>query len=128
MSDWVFLNKHRVRGGQFQSDDSFGFNGMFHFQLPDRNGPVLVRCLASDGGGWRHVSVSFPGHPTRTPSWEIMCKVKDLFWEEDRAVIQIHPKKADYVNHHKGCLHLWECLEAEQPLPPSNYVGPKEGA
>lgn len=130
MSDWKFLEAHRVRIGYYASEPEDGFNGMFDFALPGE--PRRIRCVASNGDDapdglpeWEHVSVSFGTHSIKTPSWEIMCRVKDLFWEPEDAVIQIHPRASEYLNFHAGCLHLWRCLCAEQPLPPSIFVGPK---
>lgn len=122
MSDWNYLNKYRVRTGKFGSDDSYGFNGFFCLML---NG-TRVKVIASDGEGWQHVSVSLHDHPNTCPKWDIMCMVKDLFWEDEDCVVQFHPPKSEYVNHHPGCLHLWRCTDGrEQPIPPSIFVGPK---
>lgn len=134
MSDWNFLNQFRVRDGMFASDESFGFCGMFEFALPGE--PRRIRCIASDCSDiekiapdapkWRHVSVSFGPGSKHCPSWELMCKIKDLFWEPSDAVIQIHPPNSEYINNHPHCLHLWQCLSEKQPLPPSIFVGLKE--
>lgn len=95
---------------------------MFH--LPGE--PKLIRCIASDGGGWQHVSVSQGDTEADIPSWKVMSKVKELFWEDEDVVIQIHPKKSEYVNYHAATLHLWRCADGrEQPTPPSIMVGPK---
>lgn len=113
MSDWKTLNQGRVRKGPYQSKDSDGFNGEFFITV---NG-MMVRCIASDGEGWRHVSVSLVNTPHFTPSWDIMCKVKELFWEPDAWVIQYHPPKTNNINIHPGCLHLWEPTGVELPKP-----------
>ena len=76
----------------------------------------IIACDAAETG-WEHVSVSIQDQPTRTPSWAEMCVVKDLFWSDDDCVVQFHPPKADYVNNHPGCLHLWRCVAAELPRP-----------
>lgn len=121
MRDWNFLNKHRVRSGPFASDDSFGFNGAFRFNLCGENRAVC--CIVSDAMGWQHVSVSF-GKVPGTPSWAVMCEVKDLFWEDEEEVIQFHPKKSEYVNMHQGCLHLWRCTDGRLfPTPDKSMVG-----
>ena len=36
--------------------------------------------IASWGGGWEHVSVC---PENRTPNWDEMCKIKDMFWNDD---------------------------------------------
>lgn len=51
-----------------------------------------------------------------------MCAVKDLFFEPEDCVIQYHPPKSEYVNHHPGCLHLWMPLNEKIPLPPKIFV------
>ncbi len=71
------------------------------------------------GGGWEHVSVSFS---TRCPTWEEMCKVKDMFWNEDECVIQYHPPKSEYVNNHPYCLHLWRKAGEDFERPPKTFV------
>jgi len=126
MSDWIFLNKHRIPPGKsavYGSRPGDGFNGAFHF--PCLGIPVLV--LASDGEEWQHVSVSMPGHPKVCPGWEMMCAIKDLYWEPEDCVMQLHVPKSLYVNHHPGCLHLWRPIKpgVSIPLPPAILVGYK---
>lgn len=82
--------------------------------------------IASTGAGWEHVSVS-PLKKSYIPSWDDMCLIKDIFWKEDEAVIQIHPSKEEYVNNLPNCLHLWRCTYKEMVLPPSILVGVKKG-
>lgn len=121
MSDWAFLNKHRIRRGQFASGDEFGFNGAFTFALPGEARKIMV--IASDTHGFQHVSVSF-GQNHKTPSWEIMCAVKDLFWDSEDTVVQLHPPKSKWISNHPGALHLWRCTDGrEQPMPPEWMVG-----
>jgi hypothetical protein len=126
MSDWIFLEKHRATKAtvsvppHYTSDSSYGCNGLFRFEMDGH----LIRCVASDGFGWKHVSVSLENE-RKCPTWKIMCAVKDLFWDEDQVVVQFHPKKKDYVNWHSYCLHLWQCLDKEFPIPEPILVGPK---
>ena len=82
--------------------------------------------ICSTGAGWEHVSVS-PYKRRIVPSWDDMCKLKDMFFHEDEAVIQIHPPKADYVNNLENCLHLWRCTYKDMVLPPSVLIGIREG-
>lgn len=110
----------RTQFGLYASDATYGNNGMFHFNL----GGGTIRAIASDGGDWDHVSVSLAN---RVPSWEEMCRIKDLFWDAEDVVIQIHPKKSEYVNLAKHCLHLWRYQKADFPLPHPAMVGPKSG-
>lgn len=82
--------------------------------------------VASWGGGWDHVSVS-PLNLYKIPTWEQMCKVKDIFFKPNESVIQVHPPKEEYVNNRPNCLHLWRCNYKEMLLPPSCFVGIKPG-
>lgn len=109
----------------YGSNESYGFNGMFEFAIPGE--ARKIRCIASDGMGWQHVSVSFGPNSKATPSWDLMCKIKDLFFEDDDTVVQFHPSKKEYVNYHVGCLHLWRSLDKAMPEPDSIMVGPKTG-
>lgn len=75
--------------------------------------------VASWGGGWEHVSVC-PSN--RTPDWNEMCAIKDMFWNDDEVVVQFHPAKSNYVNLMPNCLHLWRPIGQEIPVPPILYV------
>ena len=92
-------------------------NGIFEVRVAGK----WFRCHASDGGGWEHVSV-VPLSGKGVPTWEVMCAIKEMFFEDEEAVIQIHPKKSEYVNVHKSCLHLWRPTGVEMVLPPKEFV------
>ena len=110
------LNKHRVSFMGYTGDES---NGAFKFRIKGNNYMVI----ASNGMDWEHVSVSCV---SCIPSWEIMCEIKDMFFKEDEVVMQLHPKKEDYINNHPNCLHLWRPLKSTIPTPPPILVGVKE--
>lgn len=57
--------------------------------------------------GMEHVSVS-PKKQFRMPSWDDMCVLKDIFFDDEEEVYQIHPKKSQYINFVGNCLHLWK--------------------
>lgn len=88
--------------------------GMFRFH---GNPPAVV--IASTGGGWEHVSISFPN---RTPTWEEMCHFKAMFFNDDECVVQYHPPSSVYVNRATHCLHLWKPVGADFPMPPKEFV------
>ena len=69
--------------------------------------------------GWEHLSVSTQ---SRCPTWEEMCKFKDMFFNEEEACVEYHPKKSDYVNLHPHCLHIWRPLNEELPIPDKKLV------
>ena len=112
--------KYRITKGAMGSNESFGNNGAFWVKTKK----CVFTVIASDQMGWEHVSVSLP---LRCPTWEEMCFIKSLFWDQDDCVIQYHPSEKDYVNNHPHCLHLWRPIGQEIPTPPSFMVG-KAGA
>lgn len=120
MSNFELLNKARVSklvDPIYGSDPSFGFTGFFCLKLFGSE----VKCIACDQGGWQHVSVSVQSS-SQPPSWAIMCKVKDLFWEPEDCVVQYHPPRSQYINCHPGVLHLWRSLDSNFPMPPKEFV------
>lgn len=90
--------------------------------MPKWTGTVIW----SFGGGWEHVSVA-PSKRHITPSWDDMCRIKDMFFCEDEWVVQFHPAKSEYVNNMPNCLHLWRPLYENLPTPPSWMTGCKDG-
>lgn len=108
---------------QFSEEVERRREGGGHFATPRgaRCGVFYLRCQATGGKltvvisnaadavqaglpPWNHVSVNAHG---RTPTWEEMCWVKDLFFEEEECVMQFHPPKSKYINKHPNVLHLW---------------------
>jgi hypothetical protein len=107
---------HYPEDHRLKSASSHGESGFFLFRHMGR----VLRIVASHEEGWEHVSISLH---SRCPTWEEMCAVKDLFWDEDDCVIQYHPPKSDYVNCHPHCLHLWRPVGVDIPRPPKIMVG-----
>jgi hypothetical protein len=119
----IILELGRVTGGPFGSTSDDGMAGAFQIRSP-KDSPLAIMSSGVDQQyWWEHVSVSTHG---RTPFWEEMCFVKDLFWEPEECVIQFHPPISEYVNHHPNCLHLWRPLRFELITPPSILVGPRD--
>ena len=90
-----------------------------------------LNFIFSNQLGWEHLSVSTP---SKTPTWDQMCKMKEIFWKDDETCIEYHPAKDQYVNMHSHCLHIWrpviddnflnEPESKEQfPVPPHFLVG-----
>lgn len=72
-----------------------------------------------DGDGLEHVSIS-DKRRYFIPDWETMCKVKDIFFEEEETVVQIHPAKSQYVHgvgtgkdKRENILHLWRPVDGD---------------
>lgn len=122
MKDLHYLDKYRqteterVRMG-CQGDSG---NGCFKVYVGGRSFFVI----ASNGGGWDHVSVSPCNQKRKScPTWDEMCAIKDMFFEPEECVMQLHPSKSQYVNNHPYCLHLWRPNSAVKiPTPPRIFV------
>lgn len=120
-----FPEKYRITSGPRRSHPRDGNNGSARISMLAPKGIVVLFVHASDGLGWEHVSVSVPGRD-RCPTWAEMAYVKSLFWGDEDVVVQIHPRKSEYVNHHPYCLHLWRESGKDSPTPPWWMVGPKK--
>ncbi len=103
-----------------QHGETFGF----FFLARGRGNTRKLKVMVGDGDGWDHVSVSRPNH-NECPTWDDMCWIKNLFFDANEAVFQVHPRVADYVNFHPGCLHMWRPHGDTIPRPPPLMVGPK---
>jgi hypothetical protein len=119
-------NERRVRRGTGASSEADGNNGWFVMDSPKQRGRRLL-IVASDGLGWEHVSVHASEGPDRsmTPTWAEMCFVKDVFWDDEDVVMQLHPRKSEYVNFHAHTLHLWRPTDQTIPTPHHLLVGPR---
>lgn len=116
------LEKYRQKSGPFGTDETWGMTGRFFIPpMPGQKPMCVLSSGAKNGTGWEHVSVSYPH---RTPTWEEMNFIKDLFWGEDETVVQLHPPKSEYVNNHPYCLHLWKSVKGHE-LPPTILTGVK---
>lgn len=112
-------NEYRVRSGMFASTDADGNNGLFLIPMSGQ----IMKAVISEDPLWEHVSVSLR---RRCPTWEEMCRVKALFWDDEDCVMQLHPPKSEWVNNHPYCLHMWKPKLEAIPRPPSWMVGLQE--
>jgi len=101
---------------QIMADGEEGFAAFLI--KPYRPGQVVI--VASWGMGWEHVSTSMIN---RCPTWEEMCTIKNIFWDEEECVVQYHPPKSEYINLHPFCLHLWKKIGSEFETPPKILIG-----
>lgn len=99
-------------------------NGIFRLPRQGKSGKFFT-VIASNGMGWEHVSVTIPTEK-RCPTWEEMCYIKGVFWDDQDAVMQLHPPRSQWVNNHPHCLHLWKPIGVEIPLPDPIMVGTKK--
>lgn len=119
MKDLNTLNAFRKVAKEIEIVGCKGDSGNGVFEV--RVGAKWFWVIASNGGGWEHVSVS-PVSGNGIPTWKDMCAIKEMFFEDEEAVMQIHPKKSEYVNLHKNCLHLWRLTDGLMVLPPKEFV------
>lgn len=121
--------RYRLIGNhRLASDISYGNNGAFRGIPSKCSKQRIMNVIASDGMGWEHISVHIEDKKTGklyTPLWDEMCQIKDMFWDGDDIVMQLHPRASEYVNNHPNVLHLWRPTNQMIPTPPSILVGIK---
>ena len=117
------LDQYRVQtthAGGWTGDSTCGA-----FEIPSDLSRQSLRCIASIGYSWDHVSVSLEH---RIPIWLEMEQVKRLFFKPDECVMQLHVPLADYVDgsqpfSNPRVLHLWRPHDLIIPRPPQWMVG-----
>ena len=116
MRNLSHLDKYRVPCPftGFMGDD---YNGYFEIKL--KTSILTFVVAASNNDGWDHVSISTR---ERCPRWNEMQQIKELFFEDDEVVMQLHPEKTEYINLAETCLHLWRPQNVEIPTPPPALV------
>lgn len=102
----------RVKDGKMGSDQTAGWNGCFVIPLEGQ----LWQVTISDGMGWRHLSAT-NAQKRQLPPWEVMTRLKDLFFADEEWVTLFIPAKADYINDHPWVHHLWSPTDVEMPRP-----------
>ena len=114
------LDKYRIPNAVLISISFFGGD-------PKGNGVFLVRTfksgrrfqvIATDGGGWDHVSVTPLDKPNKIATWDEMCEIKDMFFEPEEECVEYHPRKSEYVNLKSNCLHLWRPNDGREFMNP----------
>lgn len=116
----IFNNKllnHLIR--EIDNEQIFQFYG--HYTDPVTRKDYLVKFTS--GFGWEHLSASTRN---KVPEWDVMCKLKEIFWKDDECCVEYHPKREDYVNNMPYCLHIWKKIGSEFEMPPSILVGFKD--
>lgn len=120
MKNLNYLNEFRIPHPVYKDDMGDEFNGAFKIKIKGEE----YYIMASNGMDWEHVSIS-SAKTHKIPSWNVMCELKDLFFEEEECVFQYHPAKSNYINNHKACLHLWKPIKETIPVPPNILIGIK---
>lgn len=123
--DWTHLEQFRLTPDKhpLMGTSPGDKEGVFYFQRV-RTTLRVIASSPSDDCPWDHVSVCASDYKGgRCPTWDEMCYIKGLFWDEEETVVQFHPPKSEYVNNHPDCLHLWRHASVEFPRPPTKAVG-----
>ncbi len=122
MRNLDYLEEYRIKIYPFDGGDSF--NGAFSLKLPGNSREdYFLRVIASNQGGWDHISVSYR---ERLPEYNEMHMVKKMFFEDEEAAFQLFQARAEHVSMHPNCLnacmHLWRPNREELLLPPKELV------
>lgn len=63
-------------------------------------------CITDDGEGiGLHLSIS---HPSPYPTWDEIKEAREKFLPDELTFAMLFPPKAEYVNLHKNCFHLYQ--------------------
>jgi hypothetical protein len=125
------VNEHRINILNYCEEKTMKLNGgkeIFITYVGTANKIIppskkIMKIIFSCNDYWEHVSVSYSN---RVPNWGEMCIIKNVFWEENEVVMQLHPAKENYVNNNSNVLHLWRPgnmnMVDKIPLPPIEMV------
>jgi hypothetical protein len=116
MRDLLDLKQYMIQHPVLGWGDSWGGS----FAVYSQTSPsTVLRIIASNSGGWDHVSVSTTH---RTPTWEEMSQVHRLFFLPHEVACQLHVPEKEHINFHNHTLHLWRNHAQRIELPPREYV------
>jgi hypothetical protein len=96
---------------------STGEPGMRGYQRPVADGHLTVFVAQAVWPGWNdpqwHLSISHrtndrPPRPGRYPEWGEVTEARYRFVPDDVTMAMLLPPKAEYVNVHETCFHLWQ--------------------
>ena len=96
-----------------------GNHGNGCFRIPSPIDGQTLAVVASNGGGWDHVSVS---RSNRCPNWPEMEHIQRMFFKDDEDAMQLHVPIDEHLNMHPHCLHLWRPQTEAIPRPPAWMV------
>jgi hypothetical protein len=110
-------NRWRIRAAnpehpsKLATSDADGWNG--HFLVPLEGD--IWHIILCDQLGWKHLTISNAQQKV-SPSWNIMCRVKELFYADEEWAVQFHPPKEGSQDDPYR-LHLWAPLDEVLPVP-----------
>lgn len=84
---------------KFQSDESQDLKGYM-----TKDG---INILISIDHGRHHMSIS---RQDRYPNWGEIMATRNFLLPIGKHFVMALPPPQHYINYHKNCFHLWECL------------------
>jgi hypothetical protein len=120
MKDLTAINTYRMKTPEvLEQFGSYGDGSCGAFLVPYPRTGVTLKCVASSGMGWDHVSVSLMN---RCPNWFEMEFIKRMFFKADEVAMQLHVGEKDHISIHPYVLHIWRPHLGMIPLPPKEFV------
>lgn len=96
---WVRIPSQVSRDVKIEGEAFAGAKG-----TPNQGLLVILSTDEIDGRTWRHLSVS---RRSKIPSYDEIVRVRRDFFGESSPAYQVFPARAEHVNVHPNCLHLW---------------------
>jgi hypothetical protein len=102
---------HRIAPPDIIKDMHPGTRGYLRY-VGDGHLSVLVGREVAPGypGPMWHLSIS---HADRYPEWDEIVEARYRFIPDQVRVAQLLPPRAEWVNLHPTCMHLWEIGETQ---------------
>jgi len=110
---WIGEYVKRVLPPGWRLVPPYAWDGAKYERMIDGTTVIMSGATELDGRRWLHVSLA---NPRRLPPYRDIVEVKELFIGRGKKAIQVFPPRAEHVNIHPNCLHLWHCVDGD-PLP-----------
>lgn len=90
---------------------------------------VIAGLEEHNGETWLHASLSRPDH---MPDYRDLLDLRRRFFLDALYVVQVFPPRAEHVNVHGFCLHLWSRVDppgfmAEVPVAVARVLAERDG-
>lgn len=96
-----------------------------NINIPRKKGYYNISIIQTND--WKRIQVSLLNwwHQQLKvfPTWDEMCAIKDIFFNDDEAIIEIHPSDEYKIYEKDYTIDLWKPLNKELPLPNPDLVG-----
>lgn len=109
-SHWIFPRLPRILPASWRLHRTT-VDGAHYVQAFTGLSIIVSGATELDGKRWVHLSVA---HPSRLPTWAELVDAKEFLVGKDEYAVQVLPPRAEHVNIHPYCLHLFHCVEGNQ--------------